>query len=232
MKEMLTNKILTGLPDSEFARLLPLLQPVALSAGERLSEAGETAHFIYFPENSVISCQAEMQDGKSAEIGMVGFEGVAGITALAGSRPSAHSLTVSVAGSALRLKKQEFEQELEHAEGLRQLLMAYSGKYLTQVSQRAACAILHRMEQRLAVWLLMLTDRLNTDVIEITQERMAHHLGVRRAGITIVAGELQSRGVISYTRGSVRIINRLALETVACECYGALATAGQQTASI
>lgn len=232
MKEMLTNKILTGLPDGEFSRLMPLLQPVTLSAAERLVEAGETARFIYFPENSVISCQAEMQDGKSAEVGMVGFEGVAGIMSLLSGGPAAHSLNVLVAGSALRVNKQEFARELEHAEGLRRSLTAYSGEYLTQVLQRAACGILHRMEQRLAVWLLMLTDRLDSDVMEITQERMAQHLGVRRAGITLVAGELQERGFISYTRGSLRVVNRQALETVACECYGALAREGQQTASI
>lgn len=163
---------------------------------------------------------------------MAGFEGVAGIASFLGSRPAAHSLNVSVSGSALRVKREEFERELEGAEGLRQLLKAYYGEYLTQVSQRAACAILHRLEQRLAVWLLMLSDRLDTDVIEITQERIAQHLGVRRAGVTVVAGELQGRGVISYTRGSLRVVNRQALETVACECYGALAREGRQTAFI
>ncbi|MBD0371801.1 MAG: Crp/Fnr family transcriptional regulator [Pyrinomonadaceae bacterium] len=130
------------------------------------------------------------------------------------------------------MKKHEFERELERAEGLRQLLMAYSEEHITQVSQRAACSILHRMEQRLAVWLLMLIDRLDSDVIEITQERMAQHLGVRRADVTLVAGELQGRGIISYNRGSLRVVNRQALETVACECYGTLAREGQQTASI
>src|SRR6185369_15287612 len=102
MKQMLTNKILTRLRDAEFTHLMPLLQPVSLSAGERLSEAGETMRFVYFPESSVLSCQAEMQDGKSAEVGMIGFEGMAGINALVGSSPAAHSLNVSVAGSALR----------------------------------------------------------------------------------------------------------------------------------
>ena len=229
MKEMLTNKILTGLPDSEFARLMPLLQPVTLSAGERLLEAGETARFIYFPENSIISCRAEMQDGKSAEVGMIGFEGVAGLTALLGSRPAAHSLNVSVSGSALKINKQEFDRELERAEGLRQSLIAYSGEYLTQVSQRAACAILHRMEQRLAVWLLLVADRLDTDMIQITQEQIAHHLGVRRAGVTVVAGEMQAAGAIIYTRGNLRLNDRQMLEAMACECYAALVAGHQQT---
>lgn len=229
MKEMLTNKILTGLPDAGFARLMPLLEPVALSAGERLSEAGETTRFIYFPENSIISCQAEMQDGKSAEVGMVGFEGMAGITALLGSRPAAHSLSVSVAGSALRVRKDDFEREILNGDDVKQSLLAYAGEYVTQISQRSVCAVLHRLEQRLAVWLLLVADRLDTDVIQITQERIAHHLGVRRAGITEAAGQFQDTGAISYTRGSLRLNDRQMLEAVACECYGALAPSRQQT---
>jgi CRP-like cAMP-binding protein len=228
MKEMLTNKLLTGLSDAEFARLMPLLEPVSLSAGERLAEAGETTRFIYFPENSVVSYHADMQDGKSAEVGMIGREGVAGLTALLASRPPAHSLKVLVAGSALRMRKHELARELERAEGLRQSLMAYSAEYLTQVAQRAACSVLHRIEQRLAVWLLLLTDRLDADTIEMTQERIAQHLGVRRAGITALAGELQRQGAIIYTRGNLRVVNRSRLEMVACECYGALTGASRE----
>jgi len=229
MKEMLTNKILTGLPDAEFARLMPLLEPVSLSAGERLSETGETARFIYFPENSIISCQADMKDGKSAEVGMVGFEGVAGISSLLGSRPVAHSLNVSVSGSALRVRKDDFEQEILRGDGIKQSLLAYAGEYITQIAQRSACAALHRLEQRFAVWMLLVIDRLDADVIQITQERIAQHLGVRRAGVTEAAGQLQDAGAISYTRGSLRLTDRQTLEAVACECYGALAPNHQQT---
>lgn len=228
MKEMLTNKLLTGLPDAEFERLMPLLEPVSLSAGERLAGAGETARFIYFPENSVVSCHADMQDGKSVEVGMVGKDGVAGLSALLSSHPPAHSLHVSVAGSALRVWRQEFVRVLERADGLRQSLQAYSAEYLTQVAQRAACSVLHLTEQRLAVWLLLLTDRLDADTIEMTQERIAHHLGVRRAGVSVIAGELQRQGVIVHTRGSLRVVNRPLLEMAACECYGALTGARQE----
>jgi CRP-like cAMP-binding protein len=229
MKEMLTNKILTGLSGAEFARLLPLLEPVTLSAAERLAEAGETARFIYFPENSVISCHAEMQDGKSAEVGMVGFEGVAGITSLLSSRPVEHSLNVSVAGSALRVRRDDFEREILRGDGINRSLLAYAGEYLTQISQRSACAVLHRLQQRFAVWLLLIADRLKADEIQITHERIAQHLGVRRSGITIAAVEMQAAGAISYTRGSLRLKDRQALEAIACECYGALTLARQQT---
>lgn len=223
MQEMLRNRILNQLPEADFARMLPLLEPVSLLPCERLADTGETARFVYFPENSIISCQADMRDGKSAEVGMVGKDGVAGLPALFGSRPAVHSLTVAIAGSALRLRKEVLDRELRRGDGLRQTLAPYVGDYMTQVAQRAACAILHRMEQRFAVWLLMVTDRLDSEVVEITQERMADHLGVRRAGITVVAHELQIIGAIAYTRGNLRVVDRPLLEKVACECYSALA---------
>ena len=223
MKEMLTNKLLSRLRDAEFARLMPLLEPVSLWAGERLSEAGEAARFIYFPESCVISCQAHMEDGKSAEVAMIGFEGVADSTALVRSRPGVHSLNVSIAGSALRVKKDEFEREIQRSEGLQQSLLGYAAEYVAQLSQRSACAIFHLLEQRFAVWLLLVTDRTEEGVIQITQERIADHLGVRRAGVTVVALHMQAAGAISYRRGNLRITNRERLEEMACECYGSLA---------
>jgi CRP-like cAMP-binding protein len=232
MKEMLSNRILNQLPDADFARLLPLLQPVSLSANERLAESGEIVPFVYFPENSIISCQADMQDGKTAEVGMVGKDGVAGLPALFGSRPAVHSLTVTIGGSALRLRRQVLDQELSRGNGLQHMLAPYVGDYVTQVAQRAACAILHRMEQRFAVWLLMVTDRLDSGVVEITQERIAEHLGVRRAGITVVAHELQTLGAIAYTRGHLRVLDRSLLKKVACECYDALAVGARPTHQI
>jgi len=227
MKEMLTNELLRGLPDVEFVRLMPALEPVSLSAGERLSSAGEPARFVYFPEGSIISSHADMQDGKSAEVAMVGRDGLAGLTGLLSARPASCAMNVSVGGSALRARREELLRELHRSEGFRRALLSYAGDYITQLSQRAACNTLHRTEQRFAVWLLMLTERLGTDAVEITQERIAHHLGVRRAGVSVIAGDLQQRGVISYTRGSLRVVDRRALESVACECYSAMSTHGR-----
>jgi CRP-like cAMP-binding protein len=130
---------------------------------------------------------------------------------------------VAIAGNALRLPTVVLEQELNRGNGLQETMTRYVFDYMTQVAQRAACAILHRMEQRFALWLLMVSDRLGTNAVETTQERIAHHLGVRRAGITVVAGELQIIGAIAYRRGNLRIIDRTLLQKVACECYGALA---------
>jgi CRP-like cAMP-binding protein len=223
MKEMLTNKILSRLPDAQFANLMPLLEPVSLSGGERLSEAGEAARFIYFPESCVISCQANMQDGKSAEVGMIGFEGVADITALVRSGPAVHSLNVSIGGSALRVKKDVLQDEVLGSEGLQQSFLNYAAEYVTQLSQRSACAVFHLLEQRFAVWLLLLADRTGDAQIQMTQERTADHLGVRRAGVTVVAAHMQAAGAISYRRGNLRITNRGMLEAMACECYGTLA---------
>lgn len=223
MKEIPSNRVLKRLPDSAFKRLMPLLEPVSLTAGTCLVEGGADLPFVYFPENSIISCQADMLDGKSAEVGMVGKDGLAGLPSLFGSRPAVHSLTVAISGNAWRVEKEALQRELERDNGLQRALVPYVSDYVTQVAQRAACAILHRMEQRFAVWLLMISDRLETSLIDSTQERIAQHLGVRRAGITVIARELQFIGAISYTRGHLHIINRELLQKVACECYGALA---------
>lgn len=226
MKEMLTNRILTRLPDAEFARLMPQLEPVSLSAGERLAGGGEAARFVYFPESAVLSYHAALRGEKAAEVGMVGMDGVACLSPLLGSRPASHTLDVLISGSALRLWATDFERELRRAEPLRQALLAYAGEYVTQVSQRSACNILHLTGQRLAVWLLMLTERLGSDTVEVTQERIARHLGVRRAAVNLIVGGLQERGVVSYTRGSLRVEDRRALEFIACECYAAMSAQG------
>ena len=186
--------------------------------------------FIYFPESCVLSCRAEMQDGKSAEVGMIGFEGMAGITAVLDSLPAVHSLNVSVGGSALRVSTDDFKREILRGEGVQQSLLAYAGEYITQIAQRSACAVFHTTEQRFAVWLLFLIDRVKDDVIQITQERIAEHLGVRRAGVTVAAGAMQDAGAISYKRGNLRVADRQMIETIACECYGNLAVGRQQTA--
>ena len=223
MKEMLTNKLLSRLDDAEFARLMPLLEPVSLLAGEHLSEAGEAARFIYFPESCLISCQAHMEDGKSVEVGMIGFEGVADIAGLVNHHHPLHSLRVSIGGSAVRVRKDDFKRETLSSEGLRQSLLNYAAEYVSQVYQRSACAVFHLLEQRFVVWLLLVADRTEEGVIQITQERIAEHLGVRRAGVTVVALHMQAAGAISYSRGNLRITNRELLEEIACECYASLA---------
>ena len=154
---------------------------------------------------------------------MIGFDGVAEITGLVNPRAAVHSLNVSMGGSALRMRKDDFKREMLRSEGLQQSLLNYTAEYVKQVCQRSACAVFHLLEQRFAVWLLLLADRTDEAVIQITQERIADHLGVRRAGVTVVALHMQAAGAISYRRGNLRITNREILEAMACECYGTLA---------
>jgi CRP-like cAMP-binding protein len=146
-----------------------------------------------------------------------------------GSSVAAHSLSVSVGGSALRVSTDDFKREILRVDGVQQSLLAYAGEYVTQISQRSACAVFHTVEQRFAIWLLLLIDRTEDDVIQITQERIAEHLGVRRAGVTVVAAAMQDAGAITYKRGNLRVNNRQMIEAIACECYGTLAVGRQQT---
>jgi len=229
INELLSNKVLTALPREEFERLVPHLEPVTLLAGQTLFAQGEPAHYLFFPENCVVSYQCGMSDGRSVEVGMIGREGVAGLNALFGPAAGRQEVGVTVGGSALRARADDARRELERNAALRRRLEKFSGDYAAHVSQRAACNALHSIEKRFAVWLLLLTERLDSDTVEMTQERIAAHLGVRRAGITVIAGELQDKGMVANSRGSLRVVDRAALERVACECYWALTGMAQQT---
>ena len=222
INDLLSNKILTALPGEDFQRLVPHLEPVSFAAGQTLFEQGEEAHYLFFPENCVVSSQCGMQDGKSVEVGMIGREGVAGLNAIFGPVSCRQEVNVTVSGSGLRARADDLRREFERTSTLRQSLDRFLGEYAAHVSQRSACNALHSIEQRFAVWLLLLTERLDADTVEMTQERIAAHLGVRRAGITVIAGDLQDKGVLSNARGSVRALDRRALEAVACECYWSL----------
>lgn len=228
VNELLSNRILTALQGEEFERLVPHLEPVSLAAGQTLFAQGEPACHLLFPENCVVSALCGMQDGKSVEVGMIGREGVAGLGALFGPEPARQEASVTVGGSALRARVEDVRRELGRAATLRQLLERYSVEYTAHVSQRSACSALHSVQKRLAVWLLLLTERLDSAAVEMTHERIAAHLGVRRAGVTVIVGALQDKGVVTNSRGSIRVVDRAALEGVACECYWALAGATPQ----
>jgi CRP-like cAMP-binding protein len=228
MNELLSNKILTALPGEDFQRLVRHLESVSLSAGQTLFAQGEEAHHLFFPESCVVSSLCGMLDGKSVEVGMIGREGVAGLNSLFGPATGRQEVSVTVGGAALRARADDVRREFERGTALRRLLERFAGEYTAHVSQRSACAALHSIEKRFAVWLLLLTERLGTDTVELTQEQVAEHLGVRRAGITVIAGKLQDKGILSNSRGSIRVIDRRALEGVACECYRSLAGTSRQ----
>jgi CRP-like cAMP-binding protein len=228
-QELLSNRILTALPAEEFARLAPWLEPVSLAAGGVVNAAGEPARHVYFPEGAVLSYFLPLANGRSAEVGMVGSEGAVGFSTLFGARQPARQVCAAVSGSALRIGVERLDAEFERSVALRRLLTKSAGEFLAQVMQRSACGLLHLSGERFATWLLLLGDRAKADELEFTQERMAHHMGLRRASVTMLCQELTDAGAIGHTRGRVRFHDRRALEQSACECYNVMTAGGAET---
>lgn len=218
MLGLLSNSFLGGLPDEDFKRLLPSLEPVSLSARENFSNSEEPRH-VYFPEDAVVSHLVVFEDGGTVEAAMTGRDGFVGLGAVFGHHTPTHWSRVTIPGSALRMRADLFRQEFVAGEARRALLLRYAARHSAQVAQRGACVSRHRVENRLAVWLLMLHDRVGSDELPLTQELIARRIGTRRAGISEFAGSFQDRGLISYSRGQLRIRDRGGLEAVACECY-------------
>jgi CRP-like cAMP-binding protein len=221
LRRLLANRLLSALPGGEFERLLPALEPVPLAARDKLDDSREAAH-VYFPEDAVVSHLVLLEDGSTVESAMTGREGVVGLGAVFGQSAPTHWARVTLPGNALRMRAETFRREFSGGEAFRTLLLEHAGRHFAQVAQRAACISRHRVEARLAVWLLLLHDRAGSDELPLTQEFIARRLGTRRAGITEAAGRFQQRGLITYSRGTLRLLDRPGLESAACECYGAL----------
>lgn len=215
---LLSNSFLGSLPPEDFARLAPSLEPVTLSARENFSNSEETRH-VYFPEDSIVSHLVVFEDGGTVEAAMTGRDGVVGLGAVFGHFTPTHWSRVTIPGSALRMRADLFKQEFAAGDAFRGLLLKYAARHSAQVAQRGACVSRHRVENRLAVWLLMLHDRAGSDALPLTQELIARRIGTRRAGISEFAGSFQERGLITYSRGQLRVRDREGLESVACECY-------------
>ena len=216
---LLTNKILTGLPGEDFARLLPHLEPVELACDENLYFLGDPPDFIYLPESAVVSHLHVLSDGGTIEADMVGREGLTGLSAVFNSHPPDRWTKVTIGGSALRIRAEVMREEFALCGGVQRALLAYASTRLAHVAQRAVCNGLHTVEQRFCTWLLMLQDRVGDERLPLTHERIARHLGTRRAGITEFATMIRARGHISYSRGLIRVTDRRGLEASACECY-------------
>lgn len=217
LKRLLTNRLLNALPSDDFERLLPSLEPVALSVRDNLDD-GE-GRYIYFPEDAVVSHLVSFEDGSTVEAAMTGREGFVGFNSLLGQHMPTHWPRITLPGNALRMKTEAFKQEFTGGEAFRSLLLEQVGQHAAQIAQRAACISRHKMENRFAVWLLMLHDRTGASELPLTHEFIAGRLGTRRAGISEVAGRFQEQGLISYSRGAVRILDLDPLERAACECY-------------
>ena len=218
------NHLLDALGDDEYNRLAPHLELIQMPLGEVLYESGGRLKYVYFPTTCIISLLYVMEDGASAEIAVVGNEGILGISLFMGGDTTPSRAIVQSAGFGYRLKAQLLKNEFNRAGPVMRLLLRYTQALITQMAQTAVCNRHHSVEQQLCRWLLLSLDRLTANELTMTQELIANMLGVRREGVTEAAGKLQRAGLIDYTRGHIKVLNRTALEGRCCECYQVVKT--------
>jgi CRP-like cAMP-binding protein len=213
------NQILTGLPPRELQQLLLLLEPVSLAFGQVLYQPGVPIRHVYFPLDCLVSLLTEVDRRRTLEVGMVGAEGMTGMSLPLGIAHSDVRALVQGAGEALRLPAAALTSAFNRSSALRKALLLYAHSLMAQISQTAACNRFHDSEERLARWLLMTADRVGSGDFALTQEFLAHMLGLRRVGVTEAAGQLKRRRLITYTRGHLQILDRRGLERASCSCY-------------
>jgi CRP-like cAMP-binding protein len=215
-----SNLVLNALPSEEYESLTPRLEYVELPLGKVLYDLEEPITHAYFPLSGTVSIVTVLRDGGSVEAAVIGNEGVLGIPLVLGTeRASNQRAQVQIAGSALKIRSALFIDEFKRREHLRSLLLNFLHAFITQISQTVACNGTHRIEDRLARWLLSCHDRIGSYGLELTQEFIAQMLGVRRAGVSVAITGLQKRGLIKHKRGHIQILDRAGLEAASCECY-------------
>jgi len=214
-----SNHLLAALPDEVQQRLFAHLEPVTLALGEVLYESGDAMRNVYFPTNAIVSLLYVMENGASAEISVVGNDGLIGVSVFMGGESTPSRAVVQSAGQAFRLAAQRLKDEFGRHGEMLHLMLRYTQALITQMAQTAVCNRHHAIEQQLCRWLLLSLDRLPGNKLLMTQELIANMLGVRREGVTDAAGKLQRLGVIEYSRGHITVLDRLKLETLSCECY-------------
>jgi CRP-like cAMP-binding protein len=213
------NRLLAVLPDEDYERLLPHLELVTWTLGDVLYEPNHAMAYMYFPTTAIVSLVYTTADGETAEMGMVGNEGVVGIALFLGGNTTPNRAVVQVAGDAFRLDATVLHAEFQRRGALQLALLRYTQALLTQISQTAVCNQLHHLNERLCRWLLLTYDRVPTTEVPMTHELLAHMLGVRRESVTVAARHLQEAGLIRYTRGHITLLDRPGLEARVCECY-------------
>jgi CRP-like cAMP-binding protein len=213
------NHLLAAIASTEYRRWLPFLEPVDLPLGKVIYEAGATLEHVYFPLTAIISLLYVMKNGASAEIAVVGNEGLVGISLFMGGLSTPSRAVVQSAGTGYRLAAPLMKAEFDRNGPVLGLLLRYTQALITQMAQTAVCNRHHNLDQQLCRWLLLSLDRLHRDDIMMTQELIANMLGVRREGVTEAAGQLQDEGLIRYSRGHITVLDRGRLEDRACECY-------------
>jgi CRP-like cAMP-binding protein len=218
------NHLLDALPNEDYSRLKSQLELVPMKLGDVLYEPGARLQYVYFPTTSIISLLYVMENGASAEIAVVGNEGMLGISLFMGGEPTPSHAVVQSAGYGVRLKAQLLKDEFARFGPMMHLLLRYTQALITQMAQTAVCNRHHSVDQQLSRWLLLSLDRLESSELSMTQELIANMLGVRREGVTEAAGKLQKAGLIHYQRGKITVLDRPGLEARVCECYEVVKT--------
>jgi CRP-like cAMP-binding protein len=213
------NQLLAALPDAQLAYWLPQLEPIDMPLGKVLYESGDEMTHVYFPTTSIVSLLYVLENGASAEIAVVGNEGIVGVSLFMGGGSTPSRAVVQSAGQGLRLKATVMMREFNRSGPVLHLLLRYTQALITQMAQTAVCNRHHSVDQQLCRWLLLSLDRLQSNQLVMTQELIANMLGVRREGVTEAAGHLHSAGLIDYRRGHITVLDRSALERRSCECY-------------
>lgn len=213
------NRLLAALPAEEYARLEPDLRPVSLPLGQILFEPPGHIEDVYFPTTCIISFLTELPSGDSVEVGLAGKEGLAGIEVILGTEKASKVATVQAAGDALRIKSGLLTEAFQRGGKMQQYLLRYTHTLMMQISMSVLCNVRHKVDGRLARWILMYHDRIGSDEFYLTHEFVANMLGIRRASISGVAKQLQDEGLIEYRHGRFHILDRKGLEKKTCECY-------------
>ena len=213
------NHLLAALPPEDYARLEPHLEMVPMPLGKVVYESGVQMRHVYFPTTSIVSMIYVMEDGSSAEIAIVGHEGIVGVSLFMGGETTPSRAVVQSAGEAYRLPGRILKDEFERGGKLQHLLLRYTQALLTQIAQTAVCNRHHTLDHQFCRWLLLSMDRLPSNKLIMTQELIANMLGVRREGVTEAAGNVQKAGLIEYHRGQITVLDRPGLEARVCECY-------------
>ena len=217
--DRLANDLMASMPADEWSRIAPDLEVVELPLGKVLYESGGSMSHVYFPSTAIVSLLYVMEDGASAEIAVVGHEGVVGISLFMGGETTPSRAVVQSAGWGYRLRARSIKDEFNRSGPLMHVLLRYTQALITQMAQTAVCNRHHSLDQQLCRWLLLSLDRLSGNELVMTQELIANMLGVRREGVTEAALKLQRLGMISYARGHINVLDRPALEARVCECY-------------
>lgn len=213
------NLILTRMPEEQFRTFSRLLVPVDMPVGMQLSLPMSPIDYVYFPVSGMVSVDALTERGESVEVGVIGREGMTGVYGLLGHDQGAHSVIMQGPGAGLRIRMNVVREEFLRGGVFTQLVHSFLYMQMTQMAQSVLCNRLHPVEARIARWMLTACDRMQTDSLQLTQEFLSQMLGSRRSTVTVAAGDMQRIGLIDYTRGRVRVVDRAGLEAKACECY-------------